>query len=187
MTNKKMEFVFIAIISLLLFTACGANGNDVPTLQDRQPAVKEESVTDLIEDNEAVMMAFTECLREQGLNVADPVVDADGNIGKPELIGGGEFDKEALGAAMEACGDHLEGFTFGKERGDANKQVEQIDQSLALAACLRERGYDVADPTIETLDQWRADFKDSIDWDDPAAIADFEECSGETVPDGGGK
>ncbi|MCP4424972.1 MAG: hypothetical protein GY803_10800 [Chloroflexi bacterium] len=168
----------------LLLAACGVEANDVPSLQDAQSAADEASVADPGANNEALMMAFTECLREQGLDVADPMVDADGNIGKPELVDGGSLDKEALGAAMEICGERLEGFTFGKKRGDVS---EQVDQFLALAACLRDKGYNVADPTAETLDQWMADFKNGIDWDDPTAVSDYEICSGETVGAGGKK
>jgi len=182
--HKKLTKLATMLTLALLLAACGSDGADVPTLQDTQPATNEESVTDPIESNEALMMTFTECLREQGLNVADPVVGADGNIGKPELVGGGEFDKEVLGEAMEACREHLEGLTFEEKRIDVS---ELVDQSMALAACLRDKGYDVPDPTAETLVQWRNNFKDAIDWDDPSAIVDFEECSSETGAFGDGK
>jgi hypothetical protein len=186
MIKRETQFISTLIFLATIFTlaACRADGNDVPTLQDGQPTVGAESATDPVEDNEAAMMAYTECLRDQGLDVADPIVDADGNIGKPELIGGGEYDKEALVAAMEACSGYLEGFTLSKERADVS---EEVDQLLAIAACLREKGYDVADPTAETLGNWRAGFKEYIDWDDPAAIADFEECNGDRGSKAGGK
>ena len=73
---------------------------------------------------------------------------------------------------MEVCGKHLEGLTMGRERQDVS---EQVDKLVALATCLREKGYDVDDPTAETLDQWRVDFRVEFDWDDPKAA--YEECS----------
>jgi hypothetical protein len=42
---------------------------------------------------------------------------------------------------------------------------------------LRDQGYDLEDPTAETLDQWLVDFRVEFDWDDPDAKAAYEECS----------
>jgi hypothetical protein len=134
-----------------------------------------------------MMMAFTECLREQGIEVLDPVVDANGNVDKPELAEGAEWGKEA-GQAWETCEHHLEGFTgWGKKDEDASEQAEQLDQFMALATCLREKNYDLDDPTAETLAAWIGDFKTAIDWDDPAAVRDYNECSGEDTKGGAGK
>ncbi len=185
MTNKLMKLILVTAIGLVL-AACGSDSNDVASLRTTENT-QVEATTDAADpllDNEAMMMALTECLRDQGIEVMDPVVDADGNVDKPELVEGAEWDKETMGAAWEACEHHLEGFTWEKERVDMS---ELVDEYVALAACLREKGYDVDDPTAETLDQWGTDFKNAINWDDPAAVADYEECSGETVGGGSGK
>ena len=44
---------------------------------------------------------------------------------------------------------------------------------------IEEKGYDVDDPTTETLDQWKVDFRVEFDWDDPKAKTANEECSDE--------
>jgi hypothetical protein len=182
---KHKLFVAVVVMCVLVLVACGSDsGDDVATLKTTENTQVEPDAADPVLDNEAMMMAFTECLREQGLEVADPVVDSDGNVGKPEPIGGTEFDKEAFRAAWEACAEHLEGFTFEEKSVDVS---EQVDQLVALATCLRDRGYDMDDPTAETLDVWRADFKEAINWDDPDAVTDWEECSAETFGEGGGK
>jgi hypothetical protein len=131
-----------------------------------------------------MMMALTECLRDHGVEVLDPIVDAEGNVDKPELAEGVEWDKRA-GQAWEACEHHLEGFTWEKEGVDASAQAEQLDGYIALATCLRDKNYDLDDPTAGTLAAWMGDFKKTIDWDDPAAVADYQECSGETSKGGG--
>ena len=185
-----MAWIAVVVLSALLLAACKSDSNDVATLKDTGNAPVETPKADAADpalDNEAKMMAFTECLREQGIKVLDPVVDADGNVEKPELAEGAEWNKEA-GQAWEACEHHLKGFTgWGKKDADVDKQIEQLDQYIALATCLREKNYDLDDPTAETLDAWMGDFKKAIDWDDPAAVADYEACSGETVGKGGGK
>ena len=188
--KTTMVWIAVAVMSALLLTACNSDSNDVPTLKDtgNAPAkTPEADASDPVLDNEAKMMALTECLREQGIEVMDPVVDADGNVDKPELAEGVEWDEETMGQAWEACEHHLKGFIWEKEGVDVSEQAEQLDQYIALATCLREENYDLDDPTAETLDVWMGDFKKAIDWDDPDAVADYEECSGETVGKGGGK
>ena len=86
------------------------------------------------------------------------------------------MDKKEWGSAWEACSEHLEGFTAERKRVDMS---EQIDQFLVLTACLREKGYDVDDPTAETLGQWQAEFKQGFNWKDPATEVDFQECASE--------
>jgi hypothetical protein len=190
MTHKRRLVVALvaigAAISSLILSACGSDSNHVATLRTAEYAQGEapNAIAAPTLDGEAMMMAFTQCLRDQGIEALDPVVDAEGNIQKPELAEGAQWDKETMGPAWEACEEHLVGFTFEKERVDVS---EQVDRYVALAACLRDKGYDVDDPTAETLDQWGSDFKTAINWDDSADVADYEECSGETLGGVGGK
>lgn len=181
MQSKRMKWVWIVLVGLLL-VACQSGDNDVATLRtDDAPRVEAATGVDGEGlDNEAMMMAFTECLREQGVEALDPVVDADGNVGKPEFPQGS--DGKAMTEAWEACAHHLEGFTAEKERVDMS---EVVDQYVAFATCMRDKGYDIQDPTAETLDQWAADWKTNLK--DPDALADYGECSGETLESGGEK
>ena len=70
--------------------------------------------------------------------------------------------------------EHIEGLSLRREREDVS---ERIDELVALATCLRDKGYDVDDPTAETLDQWGADFRVQFDWDDLEARTAYEVCS----------
>ncbi len=187
MKHKTIIFIAVIVMSVLILTACKSESNDVATLRTAENTQVEESGADDADpvlDNEAMMMAFTECMRDQGIDMMDPVVDADGNVDKPELVAGVEWDKATMGSALEACAEQLEGFTFEEKRVDMS---EMVDQYVDLAACLREKNYDVDDPTAETLDVWMGDFKNAIDWKDPDAVADYEECSGESIGEGGRK
>jgi hypothetical protein len=186
MTNKLARLILVAAVGLVL-AACGSDSDDVATLKDTgsaQVEAPDADAADPVLDNEARMMAFTECLRDQGIDVLDPVVDSEGNVEKPEFGEGVDPKGEDVWVAWEACAEHLEGFNFEKERVDVS---EQVDQFVELATCLRAKGYDVDDPTAETLDQWGGDLKFSIDWEDPAAIADYQECSGGTFGKESGK
>jgi hypothetical protein len=165
----------------LTFAACGSDSDDVPSLNSVEGSSPADPVADAVLDDEAKMMAFTQCLRDQGIEVLDPVVDSEGNVGKPQFVEG--IDAKGK-EAWDVCAEHLEGMTFGRKGVDVVDQIDRLDQFLALATCLRDKGYDVADPTAETLDQWMGDFKDAVNWDDPDSIADYEECSGTQI---GGK
>jgi hypothetical protein len=176
MTNKLTKLILLAVIGILLLAACGSNSEDVPSLNTEDTQVVEptaDAADDVLDDEEKVM-AFTQCMRDQGIEYLDPVVDSDGNVQEPKLAEGVALTREELGQAYEACSEHLEGLTFGRERGDVS---ERIDQFLALATCLRDKGYDVDDPTAETLQVWLGDFRAEFDWDDSEAMAAYEECS----------
>ena len=175
MTNKLAKLIPVAAIGLVL-VACGSDSSDVPSLNTEDTPLVEsttESPDDTLDD-EAKMMAFTQCMRDEGVEMVDAAVDSDGNVQRPTLAEGVEVPREKLGEAYEVCAEHLEGLTMGREREDLS---EQVDRFVALATCLREKGYEVDDPTAETLDQWGADFRVEFDWDDPKAKAAYEECS----------
>ena len=169
MTNKLTTLVFLAAIGLFL-VACGSASDDVPSLEATPTAVVEEKTL----DDEAKVMAFVQCMRDQGIELLDPGVDSEGNVQAPELAEGVEMSREEWNEPYEACSEHLEGLTFGRGRGDV---TERVDQFVALATCLRDKGYDVDDPTAETLQVWLGDFRAEFDWDDPAAMEAYEECS----------
>ncbi len=159
--------------------ACGSDSNDVPSLG----ATPTPGPADGVLNNEALMMQFTECLRNEGLDVEDPKLDFDGNIEKPEFESE-SISKEEMMEAWEVCGEFLENITFEKKEVDRS---EQVDQYVELAACLRDEDFEVEDPTAETLDIWMTDLKNMIDWDDPDAEAAFDECMGGSSGGNGGK
>ncbi len=43
------------------------------------------------------------------------------------------------------------------------------------------------EPTAETLDQWQGEFKEGLNWENPATEEDFEECVSEAGVWGAGK
>lgn len=175
MKNKLAKMMLVFVISTLL-VACKSKSKDVASLinDDMQPGEPTVEVEEEPLDDETKMMAFTQCMRDEDIELVDVGVDAEGNIRRPTLAKGAQVSREEFGKAMEICGKHLEGMTMGRERQDVTAQV---DKFVAIVTCLREKGYDVDDPTAETLDQWQIDFRLEFDWDDPEAKAAYEECS----------
>jgi hypothetical protein len=168
--HKYVVLTLVTALCLVL-VACVSTLDGVPSLGATPTAVQEaETLSD-----EAKVMAFVECMRDQGIDFNDPGVDAGGYVQAPELVEGVVLTRQELAEPYAACAHHLEGRSFGRERTD---MTERVDQFVIVAACLRDKGYDVDDPTAETLDQWGADFRVEFDWDYPAAKEAYEECSG---------
>jgi hypothetical protein len=178
-TSKPAKWIPLVAMGMVL-AACGSKSEDVASLAATPvPVVESETL-----DDEAKMMAFAQCMRDEGIELLDPGVDADGNVQKPELAEGFEASKEKWTAADAVCGELLEGITFGKERVDMS---EVVDQYVALATCLRERGFEVDDPTAETLDIWLTDFKTVFNWEDPDNLEAYQSCAATSLGGNGSK
>ena len=125
MTSKLAKLMLVAMIGLIL-VACGSESGEVPSLGATPTAV----VEDVVLDDEAKVMAFTQCMCDQGIEFKDPVVDSDGNVGKLELVEGATVTRKELAEPYAACYHHIEGLTLGRERVDVS---EQVDKFVALA------------------------------------------------------
>ena len=140
MSGKLARLMLVVAIGLVV-VACGSESGDVPSLGATPTVVvKEETL-----DDEAKMMAFLQCMRDHGIEYMDPVVNSDGNVQRPALVEGVTVTRAELAKPYAACYHHIEGLTFGRERTDV---TEQVDKFLPIASCLRDKGYDVDDPTV---------------------------------------
>lgn len=96
---------------------------------------------------------YAGCMRENGLDAwPDPVVDEDGGIDMDP--GGGEaydLDDPDVEAANEECQSILDGAEpAGSDPGlTPEEQAEMQDQVLAMAQCMRDRGWDFPDPEVD--------------------------------------
>lgn len=105
-----------------------------------------------VDDPQEAMLAFAQCMRDNGIEMDDPQFD-EGGRGVIVRIGGpGEpgFDPESeqFQAAQQACGSLLEA---ARPQLDPAAQAEFLDQQLAMAQCLREHGIeDYPDPVIDS-------------------------------------
>ena len=118
-------------------TACGSGpdgGAGVATAGGRTAPTASASPS---QDPRDAAVAFAKCLREHGVQVADP--DDRGTV----TLGGDEADERALRAAHEACKDKAPAVGLGPSGGlDAAAQ----ERMLKFARCMREHGVDMPDP-----------------------------------------
>lgn len=179
MTTTTRLAALLAALALTL-AACGSSGSaEVASLSETGGAgtdVAEDAATttDDASDEEAIL-AFSACMREHGIeDFEDPDIGADGSISFG-LRGqaGGEFDREAMQAAMDACRSHLDGLALARGGGD---RTEIEDQLYELAACMRDNGYDMPDPDFGSEPGSGGGPFGELDPEDPAFQAALETC-----------
>jgi len=111
-----------------------------------------EVVVDFDDQNEA-MLAYAECLRENGIDVDDPQA---GTGGLRAILGGGpgsdgptiDRRSEEFVAANESCVVYLEA---SRPEIDPAAEQERLEELLLLAQCIRDQGYEeYPDPAIGT-------------------------------------
>ena len=140
-------------VALTLAITAGASAQ-VATLvsPDETPAPDGAVATEIeFADGEEAILAFAQCMRDNGVDMDDPVVSEGGGAGR--LIRGGpgqgrpidEFGEE-FQIAREACGAILEA---ARPDIDPEAEQERLEEELAFAQCFRDNGYpDYPDPAI---------------------------------------
>ncbi len=177
----KTGLVVLAATFALLATACSSDEAADAGVASLSAAdadvISLEAVPEV--DREAALLDFAACIRDEGVDVSDPTVDADGNVRLSRMSEGLDEDgRAALDAAREVCAYALDGVTLGFSGEDS---TEREDQFLAYAVCMRENGYDMPDPDFSNLGTsggggQRAIFGD-LDREDPDFQAAQEVCS----------
>lgn len=206
-TRQRSVLLPAVLAAVLALGACGGgdsdDGSGVASVAGGGTSATTASPT-ASGDLEKELLAYTECLRGEGLDVPDPTVDADGNVvfgpraGGGGAGGGGEggggdgsgggIDREARAAAREVCGDLPAGLTnsFSEEDRSAFQ-----DAAVEFARCMRAEGVDVPDPDLSEGAGGGGPFRD-LDRDDPEVQAAIEVCqkvfadAGITRPRAGG-
>lgn len=148
----------------LLLSACGGSetaagsGDEIASLDDGgdergdrdladQP---DETDADASADAQAAALEFSACLRDEGLDVPDVVVDAEGNLQLREVLQDLDPQDGSFREAMESCAELLDGVGFGGGRRAAIADDPEIaDAFLEFSDCIRGQGFeDVPDLTL---------------------------------------
>lgn len=136
----------------LVAAACGGTtpAASVATLASSDPAAPSAAPSGEPVDFQQAMLDYAQCLRDNGIDVADPQFDANGRPQFGDGAGGGPFgdiDRSSpeFQAAEEACGDLRAGV---QREVDPVAQAERQAQLLAFAQCMRDEGIDFPDPQL---------------------------------------
>lgn len=152
---------------------------------DTEPADVDASVdgpdaTDTPTDqtNEELALEFTQCMRDEGVDLADPTINADGSVElfQPGANSNIDPDDPAIANAVEVCGDIIAGASFLPGAGLDQSEIE--DTLLGFAQCLRDLGFDVVDPDLSGgfAGGPARIFGDNFDPTDPANADAVGEC-----------
>lgn len=167
--------------SLLILTACGVDdGVAAPTLPSVEAGETVDLTTTTTEpvDPEEAMRLYSECMRDQGIDMPDPTSGG----GVIEISGdGGDF--EAMDAAAAVCEPILED-AFGEFEMSPEQQAEMLDQELAFAQCMRDNGVDWPDPSGDLSGGVAIQLPDDIDPD--SLNAAMSACSSDVFGGDGG-
>lgn len=145
--SGRLPLVTVTLVLALVAMACGGStGPEVASLESADPGANAGASPTPSTDPEEAALAFAECMRDHGIDMPDPEIDANGNM-RVTIGGGGpgEIDRETMDAAQEACRELLPGGGFG---GPGGRELTPEDQEriLAFTACMREHGIDIPDP-----------------------------------------
>lgn len=150
----------LACLGLFALAGCGAGGSDaaaadngIATLQSDD---SDAETADDTADQDAPLSAdeaaleFSACLRDEGLDVADIGVDADGNIDIRSALDSVDPGDDSFRTAMESCREILGDVGFGGGRTATFDETELQDAYLEFSECIREQGFeDVPDLSFQ--------------------------------------
>ena len=176
----------------LLASACGGSDDSdgVASLETEDTVAASVDAGDQSTDEvdaEQAMLDLAACLRDQGLDIEDPTVDADGNVqfgGFRGAAAEGNVDREAMRAAMNSCQEQLDGVVLGFGGRDFDP-TELEDTMVEYAACMRDNGYDMDDPDLSAFGPGSGGGEPgeggggpfgAIDRDDPDFVTANETC-----------
>jgi hypothetical protein len=148
---KKLPLFALAAVMALIAAACGGgtdSSDNVASLETETtttaPVSGAESRDSEQIDTETAFLGLAQCLRDEGIEVADPTVDADGNVDLQGMFAAAEdLDQAQIQAAAEACSEYLEDVVPTFSNIDF---TELQDDLLEFAGCMRDNGYDMPDP-----------------------------------------
>lgn len=158
--------VAVLVLVALLAAGCGGSSGDSSGVASASGSDDQASSTTAPKANqEQQALKFTQCMRERGVNMADPTVDAKGNVRLQPPTGDLPSQAE-LQNARDACQQYLQGLQQGFTGQD---QTKFRDSLLKYAQCMRKNGYDMPDPNFSNQGASSGGpFGGAIDRNDPA-------------------
>jgi hypothetical protein len=148
--QHRQSIAVLGVSLALLATACGTGKNASAEVASLGSTSGTAPDTTSPVDTQDALLKYAACMRSNGIDMADPTFDADGNPSGGGFGPDSGIDPQSteFQTAQTACGDLLQGVQFGG-RGRNGIDQETIQNSLSdFTACLRDEGLDVDDITF---------------------------------------
>ena len=152
----RTSFLALGLVLALVAGACSNDGgsDEVASIESSGVDAPQPADSDPIAGTEEALLAFTQCLRDQGLDVDDPTMDADGNmqlapISFASVVPEGDTEPEIpdFESLVAPCEELLVGIVTTAGSGPP---AEIEDAFLAYAQCMRANGVDMPDPNLSS-------------------------------------
>jgi hypothetical protein len=127
----------------LAVAACAGGARDGGVASLSGPGQTTTTTTPSAADAKQAALNFARCMRQRGIDMPDPKVSGNGELGLGITAGPGAMrpDDPKFKAAQQACQKYL------PNGGKATKpNPEQVRQALQFARCMRQHGIDMPDP-----------------------------------------
>ena len=143
-----------ALLTLgLTLAACGSDQTTddaaIASLGTAAPTAGDGDATsgDAPTDPEEAMLAYTQCMRDEGIDLPDPQTDGAGGGGMIVVDEQVDPGDDRFQEAQATCAPIMEE-AMGDFEIDPEQEAEMREQMLAFAACMRDQGIDFPDPTF---------------------------------------
>lgn len=148
--RRSLAAFCLAAVGLL--ASCGGSSDagtaKVATLQaDSGAAAVTTTTVASAESTQEAWLAFAACMRENGVDMADPTFDADGNVQGGFGPGSGvDFRDESVRTALDACQENLAVIRpAGAGPGGGADREQRQAALVSFTECLRDNGLQVDD------------------------------------------
>jgi hypothetical protein len=148
--HHRQSIALLGLSVALLATACGTGKSASAEVASLGSTVGTAPDTTTPVDTQDALLKFAACMRDNGVDMADPTFDADGNPTGGGFGPGSGIDRQSseFQAAQNICADLLQGVQLGG-RGRNGVDREAIQNSVNdFTACLRDEGLAVDDVTF---------------------------------------
>lgn len=150
--TPALRILSLLVVLGLLAAACGGSNDesqdeDVATLQENQ---EETDTPEDRQDVEDAVLEFSQCMRDEGIDIPDIELDATGApILDEAAIEGVDLESDAFRNAFTGCIGFITDASASSFDFDPRLEAIIQDQLTEFAACMRREGIaDFPDPVI---------------------------------------
>ena len=156
MVQKKMKNKYLPLLVLIILSACSTPEDSqgvisTKDLSTETTTVVQEEVTEKEISPEDAQLLLARCLRDRGYDVRDPQ-NEEGlrSVLTPIFLASDQQERDELFKNIQSCADE-NNIPLGDNADFEDPEVvaERLDTELEFAQCLRSKGIEVEDPSLE--------------------------------------